>query len=74
VYNWREIEVRTGYADWEPIEAGRNARLRLEAEELAEEQREQRLSIRRRLAAALVGLGVKIDPQAAEGFATDEAA
>ena len=73
MYNWREQEVRAGLPALEVEEGRQKALLRLDADELAEEQREKRLSVRHRLAAALVGLGVKIDPLAAEGSATDEA-
>ncbi|HLF72650.1 MAG TPA: hypothetical protein VI759_10920 [Dehalococcoidia bacterium] len=59
MYNWGIAEVKA-------IQAEKAPRLRLDPETLIEDDLAQSQSIRRRLATALVTLGVKIDPLAVE--------
>lgn len=59
MYNWGLTEI-------EAIQAEKAPRLRLDPETLTEDELAEGQSIRRRLATALVTLGVKLDPLAIE--------
>jgi hypothetical protein len=64
VYSWNASEDIAALAREEAVQAGENARLRLELEEGDFEV--VRDSMRRRLARSLVQLGMRIDPLVGE--------
>jgi hypothetical protein len=65
LFNWNAQEDLLALARREAVLAGEKARLRLELDE-SEEDVANRNNIRRRLAATLIQIGVRLDPLAAE--------
>jgi hypothetical protein len=65
---WRDLEESAEIAKLEAAAAVETARLMLEIGE----DDEERVSLRRRIANALVQAGVRIDPMAAEGMVVAE--
>ncbi len=70
MFNFYELEELARLAEADAAAMGAKARLLMALEEAEEE----RLPLRRRLATALIQLGVRIDPLAAEALASASAA